>query len=520
MDHLPNDVWSAATLPVGVRIELVGDARAVNIAYETTSVDFGYRGEGAGCTFSAYRNGQKISEVEATLGDAVVRLELSGEPSKPVVVYLPEAMRPTIKSISAEAGAIEPATRQPRWLAYGDAVTQGWLASSPAMAWPAVAGRKLGLDVCNMGFAGSARGETFSAATLADIPAEAVSISYGMNCWSRIPHTPGLLSEGLRAFIAIVRAAHAEIPVVVVSPLLRPDAEEAPNRLGATMADLRMAMEETVHELVAAGDAHLHLVEGSSVVGEADLADGIYPGDEGHKRIAAAVGKYLSPHMEEMRRAAAERMLAEAMGAESSDPPAVSRAPSQAGVPSASNGQQASGMPSHVAPSHAANSSGGSWQAEPSYAPPAGAPSYTPPAPPSGYPPYAPPAGAPPYAPPAGAPSYAPPAPPSGYPPYAPPAGAPPYAPPAPPSGHPPYAPPAGAPSYAPPAPPAPPGPHAGAAPYAPPSGAGGTLPPAPPNAPDVSSSWGPGDPAGGDHDGQALPGGQEPPVYVYTSSS
>jgi len=316
MDHLPSDVWSAATVPVGLRLEFVGDARVVGIGYETTSVDFGYRGEGAGCTFAAFRNGQKISEVEATLGEGVARLDLSGEPTKPVVVYVPEAMRPTIKWIAAEGGEIEPAMRQPRWLAYGDAVTQGWLASSPAMAWPAVAARKLGLDLCNMGFSGSARGETFSAVTLADTPAEAVSIAYGMNCWSRIPHTPGMLSEGLRAFITIVRSGHPDAPIVVVSPLMRPDAEDMPNRLGATLGDLRMAMEETVHEMVAAGDTHLHLVEGGQVVGEQDLADGVYPSDEGHKRIAAAVGKYLSPHMDAMRKAAAQRLVVDTMGEE------------------------------------------------------------------------------------------------------------------------------------------------------------------------------------------------------------
>ncbi len=338
MDHLPNDVWSAATLPVGLRLEFVGDARGVEIRYETTSVNFGYRGEGAGCTFAAFRNGQKLSEVEATLGEGVAQLELSGEPQRPVTVYLPEAMRPTILSVTGCAGSIEPAPRTPRWLAYGDAVTQGWLASSPSMSWPAVVGRKLGLDVCNMGYAGSARGETFSAATLADTPAEAISIAYGMNCWNRIPHTPGLLSEGLRAFLTIVRGGHPDVPVVVVSPLLRPEAEEVQNRLGWTLADLRIAMEETIHELMAAGDSKIYLVEGGTVVTPSDLADGVYPGDEGHKRIAAAVGKHLSPHMDEMRKAAAARIVAESMEAGSAGDRAGDHLePSPVGAPGAAS---------------------------------------------------------------------------------------------------------------------------------------------------------------------------------------
>ena len=305
-DHLSVDEWDAAQLPAGVRLEFVGDVDAVRVHYKTTTGNLGYRGEGAGCTFAVYRSGQKVVEVDAVLGEGMAELPMTGEPGRPAIVYLPEGMRPLITGIEGIGGEIAPAPLQPRWLSYGDAITQGWLASAPAASWPTVTARKMGLDLCNFGYSGSACGETTAAAMLADCPADLVTIAFGLNNWSRVPHTPGLVAEKIRAFIGLVRDGHPEIPVIVLSPLLRPDAEMTPNRLDATLADLRVAMEDAVRLQIAAGDVRLQLVQGGSVLGPNDLADNVYPNDEGHKRIAAAVGRSLMIAVPDIR-ASAER---------------------------------------------------------------------------------------------------------------------------------------------------------------------------------------------------------------------
>jgi lysophospholipase L1-like esterase len=310
-EYLPADVWDAAQLPVGVRLELAGNARTIRVWYRTNRASLGYRGESAGCSFVAYRAGQKVAMVEAVMGEGMAELVLSGRADLPVTVYLPEGMQPLVTGVAGVEETMVPAPRQPRWLAYGDAVTQGWLASAPAMAWPAVAGRKLGLDVCNLGYAGTARGESTSAVLLAETPAEVISIAFGLNNWSRVPHTTGLMSEEVRCFLSLVRQGHPEVPIVVVSPTARPDAEDSPNRVGATLAELRLAMEEAVLDWIGGGDKKVHLVEGLSVVDPEDLEDGIYPGDEGHRRLAAAVAKVLVPHLAELQEAAEIRWAKE-----------------------------------------------------------------------------------------------------------------------------------------------------------------------------------------------------------------
>ncbi len=296
--RLPADIWHSAMVPAGVRLELIGDAQAVDVAYRTTTGNLGYRGDGAGIVFSVWRAGHKVCEEEAALGDGLIRLTLgTSEPDMPAVIYLPEGMRPLVLSLTAVKGEIAPAPALPRWIAYGDSMTQGWIASGPSQAWAAIAARKAGLDLVNLGYAGSGRGEIVSAEHIAALEADIVTIGYGANCWTRTPHSTGMIEEGLRAFLDVVRQGHPTTPVVVISPLLRPDAEDTPNKLGASLADIRHAIESVTRERIVAGDTTLSLIAGAGVIGPEHLADGIHPGDEGHKRIAAAVGKSLTAAM-------------------------------------------------------------------------------------------------------------------------------------------------------------------------------------------------------------------------------
>jgi lysophospholipase L1-like esterase len=289
--RLPGDTVAAASLPVGVRLELVGDADAVELTYTTRTDTFGYRGPGAGAAFAVACDGVVTSEHPAVLGDGRVSVPLPPRARDTrVIVYLPEGMRPTVHMVRAVGGSVEPAPAQPRWLAYGDSIVEGWVASGPVGAWPAVAGRVHALDVVNLGYAGAARGEIASAEQLAALGADVVSISHGTNCWTRVPFSRGVFREQTRAFLEIVRDGHPDTPIVVTSPVRRPDAEDRPNRLGATLVDLRCAMEEVVRERIDAGDEHVVLVEGGEVLADELLADGVHPGDEGHQVLASVFG--------------------------------------------------------------------------------------------------------------------------------------------------------------------------------------------------------------------------------------
>lgn len=288
--RLPVDTWAQAQIPVGVRLELVGDAEHVEISYETLGPDAGIRGE-AGITFQLWRGGAPVDEEKAEHPRGTARLRMGDfAADEPAIVYLPEGMRPALRAVAGSGGDIEPAPLQPRWLCYGDSVAEGWLATRPAFAWPAIAGRDQKLDHFNFGFAGSARGEIVSAEHIAELQADVISITHGTNCWQRIPHSTGMFREVTDAFLNVVRQGHPDTPILVVSPILRPDAEETPNRLGATLVDLREAMEEVVRRRIDAGDQRMRFVAGLPIVAEEQLADAIHPNDEGHHALAAVLG--------------------------------------------------------------------------------------------------------------------------------------------------------------------------------------------------------------------------------------
>ena len=282
--RLPADTWAQATIPVGVRLELVGDG--VVIAYRTQTGDLGPRGDGAGRTFAAWRGDELVDEQKADVGEGTVKLSL-GAGRERAIVYLPEGMKPEILGIE---GDVEPAPPQPRWVLYGDSVAEGWIASAPAMAWPAIAARERGLDVINMGYAGAARGEIPSAEHVAELEADVITIAYGTNCWIRTAHSVGMVREGILAFLEIVRQKHGETPIVVTSPIARPDAELTANPLGATLEHVRDALEEGVRERISGGDVNLELVPGRHLVHESQLGDGIHPNDDGHRALAEAIG--------------------------------------------------------------------------------------------------------------------------------------------------------------------------------------------------------------------------------------
>ena len=288
--RIPADTWGCATIPAGVRLELVGDATVLELTYATATDDLGYRGAGAGTTFSLWRGGVQRDEQPAVLGEGTVTLSLDGDADDVAVVYLPEGMRPEVTALAAGGGATAPAPPGPRWVAYGDSILEGWVASAPARAWGVVAARRHGLDLINLGYAGSARGEIPCAEAVAGLEADVISISHGTNCWTRTAHSAAMMRANTDAFLDIVRQGHPHTPVVVASPVLRPDAEDTPNRLGATLGDLRGAMEDAARARIEAGDDRLVLVPGRSVISAAQLADGIHPDDAGHERLAALFG--------------------------------------------------------------------------------------------------------------------------------------------------------------------------------------------------------------------------------------
>ncbi|MCU1476742.1 MAG: family lipase, partial [Subtercola sp.] len=226
--------------------------------------------------------------IAVTPSTTSVRVPLPSSGPSRITIYLPEGDNLRVTGLRAVNGSVRPAPRGPRWIVYGDSITQGWSTTDAGAIWPARVARTRGLDLVNLGFAGAARGELPVAFQVARSAPELVVLAWGTNSWSTIPVDGPSLSSTMRLFIAAIRAENPTVPMLVLSPIVRPAAETQPNLFGATLRDLRTAIEETVLAL-AADDAHLALLAGLALVPEAELVDGVHPGDAGHARMAVRV---------------------------------------------------------------------------------------------------------------------------------------------------------------------------------------------------------------------------------------
>jgi lysophospholipase L1-like esterase len=293
-EKLPADTVRVAHVPAGVHLALTGTARRIDLRVRVGAATW-RPAPNSPEAFVVHGPGWSY-RVPLDRGADLVRIDLADRPAgQPVRVYLPETVELQLLGLTAVGGEVVPAPRGPAWVVYGDSITQGWSVTEPGRAWPSLVADALGLDLVNLGFAGAARGELPAADVVAGSQAAAVALAWGTNCYSTVPSDATHIAETMRLFLAAVRQGLPDVPVVVVSPIVRPDAELTPNRFGATHAQLRAAIESAVLDFAAArGDGRLALVPGRELVPAADLADDrVHPLDAGHARLAAAV----QPHV-------------------------------------------------------------------------------------------------------------------------------------------------------------------------------------------------------------------------------
>ena len=177
-----------------------------------------------------------------------------------------------------------PYSRAGRVVIYGSSITQGGCASRPGMAYPNILSRNLNMEVINLGFSGSGRGEPEVCRLFASIPeTRLLVLDYEANAG-----TVEQFGKTLPANIGIVRERLPDVPVLVVSRIVYSTDFTHAESLRAREQAREMQM-HLVKNARDGGDAHLHFLDGSTVLGDdADecTVDGVHPTDLGFLRMA------------------------------------------------------------------------------------------------------------------------------------------------------------------------------------------------------------------------------------------
>ncbi|MEA4863738.1 MAG: SGNH/GDSL hydrolase family protein [Victivallaceae bacterium] len=171
---------------------------------------------------------------------------------------------------------------------YGTSIQQGGCASRPGMGLTNILSRRLNMEIVNLAFSGSGRGESAMAELTLQVPNPAMFIlDYEANVG-----TADNLIATLPRLIDILRAKCPVLPLVVISRI-KASVESAPEYRGHGCRELRqlgIKIQRTeVAKRLVAGDAHIYFIDGSDLLGDdfwECTVDGLHPTDLGFYRMA------------------------------------------------------------------------------------------------------------------------------------------------------------------------------------------------------------------------------------------
>ncbi len=135
---------------------------------------------------------------------------------------------------------------------YGSSITQGACASRPGMCYENIIYRKNNIDYVNLGFSGHAKGETEMAEYIASLKMGAFVYDYDYNA----PNSKHL-KETHEPFFNIIRKAHPDIPVIMIS-------KPCTNINDFDNAVCRDIIKETYLNAKAKGDNNVYFIDGST----------------------------------------------------------------------------------------------------------------------------------------------------------------------------------------------------------------------------------------------------------------
>jgi GDSL-like Lipase/Acylhydrolase family len=201
-----------------------------------------------------------------------------------------------------------------RWLHHGSSISHGSNASTPTQIWPAVAARRAGVELENLGLGGSALVDPFLARVMRDTPADFLSVKLGINVVNLDSMRLRSFVPAVHGFLDTIREGHPETPLLLISPIFCGIHEDTPGpgaidpasmasgqvrftatgdpaevRLGRlTLRVIRDAMASLVER--RADDPNLHYLDGTRLYGEGDsiehpLPDALHPDTATHQII-------------------------------------------------------------------------------------------------------------------------------------------------------------------------------------------------------------------------------------------
>lgn len=248
-------------------------------------------------------------------GASAVRFDGLREGMKTVGIWLPHNETVEVAELHSDAPLRPIAVKGMRWLHHGSSISQGSNAMRPTETWPAVAALSARLNLVNLGFGGSALLDSFTARTIRETPADAISVKLGINVVNTDLMRVRAFRPAVHGFLDTIRDGHPDTPLLVISPLHCAIHEDTPGpgafdldamargetrfratgdpaEVGSgklTLTVIRDQLADIVAER-SRSDAKLRYLDGRELYGPDDerdlpLPDGLHPDATAHRLI-------------------------------------------------------------------------------------------------------------------------------------------------------------------------------------------------------------------------------------------
>ena len=325
-----------SSMPSGGRIEFVTDSTSVEleavftrleyagIAPHTATIDLVVDGELVAS--EALVDTDLIRFPDRTSMDfemvhidpSVVCFDGLGAGRKHVELWLAQNASTMLRELRlADSASIDgpPASDRRRWVHYGSSISHCMEATHPTGTWPAVVARAADVDLYSLGLAGQCHLDQFTARTIRDLPADLISLKLGINLVNADSMRERVFVPAVHGLLDTIRDGHPDTPIVVISPIICPAAEDHPGptlpntegtfdvidrpdelQLGAlSLTRIRTLLEIVVAQRRQLGDMQLHSLHGHELFGADDvddLHDGLHPSSAGYERMGERFTAY------------------------------------------------------------------------------------------------------------------------------------------------------------------------------------------------------------------------------------
>ncbi|MEY4174432.1 MAG: hypothetical protein RI900_1597 [Actinomycetota bacterium] len=240
-------------------------------------------------------------------GAVVLRWDDIGSHRKEIEIWFPTHSSVEVQSLKVAAGStteVVPVRRR-RWTHYGSSISHCMDVDRPFDAWPAQVARRQHLELTNFALAGQCQLDPFMGRVIRDAPADVISLKLGINLVNANSMTERTFGPAVHGLLDHIRDGHADTPLLVASPIFCPLVEDhvgptVPRRsggfrvvdappearpFGLTLQRIREVLASIVAARRAAGDEHLHHIDGLRLFGPDDehlLHDRLHPSPEGY----------------------------------------------------------------------------------------------------------------------------------------------------------------------------------------------------------------------------------------------